>query len=730
METVKGIIEKYTFYNEENGYAVLRMMLLDGQTEDDRFTATGHIFGAELGESVELSGEWVVHPRFGLQFNFEHFAIIVDESPLGIERFLSSGLINGIGPKMAHRIVEHFGEKTFEVLDKTPERLREVKGIGQKTYESIIESYTEQMSLRGVMMFLQSYGISTRYAVKLFRAYGERTVEKLRENPYRMVEEVSGIGFKIADKIASQMMSDVMSPFRLGAGLVYALTELTYLGNTYTEKDYLLDGAIRLMDLSATEDTREKLIEALVLLIEDEKIIVEEDRVYLPLYYKAEEKAAQKLFKLMHTPFFAPFMEPDEVLSELEADAGFPFSDEQRKAIGDSLSAGVTVVTGGPGTGKTTIIRGLLALYQRMGLRIALTAPTGRAAKRMTESTGMEAKTIHRLLEFEFEEGDFVHFQHNSANPVAFDVVIADEMSMVDMLLFHSLVDALAPGTRLILVGDIDQLPAVAAGNVLEDIIDSGRVNVVRLNQIFRQAETSMIVVNAHRIHEGLIPKVGRDVEDFYFFEQNSQQGIRDLVVELVSRKMPGYFNMDPWDIQVLTPMKKTPAGTAELNMCLQEALNPPHPEKAELTFGTTKFRLGDRVMQVKNDYQKEVFNGDVGRVYEIEERGALSVEYRDGGVSRLIRYDETDLDQLMLCYAISIHKSQGSEFPAVVIPLTLAHSVMLQRNLLYTAITRAKQTVVLVGQKEALLRAVQNDRQRRRNSTFKLRLVEAFGGE
>ena len=707
-----GQIERVTFYNEENGYAVLKMQV-NGYTEP--VTVVGCFAKPAVGEVLKMQGEWTSHPRFGEQFKATAAETVTPSTTGGIERFLSSGLIKGIGPAVAARIVEHFGDDTLRVLDEESYRLMEVNGVGPKTIEMIKASWVEQKEIREVIVFLQSYGVATGYALRAWKQYGILTLQVLKENPYRLATDIYGIGFLTADKIASSLGFATDSPVRVRAGILHVLTNFVSDGSVYVPVDELIKAAAELLGISAelAEEGVEQARLAEEIAVEWFKNDKDEDdlAVYLPAFHYAEEHSAKKLLELISTPYNRQYVDADTAVSWAESELDIKFADAQRETVKAAINSQIMVITGGPGTGKTTLIRAILKLREANGYTVFLAAPTGRAAKRMSEATGHEAKTIHRLLEYigtGKENGDFLR---NEKNPLECDLLIVDEASMIDQILFYHLLQALPSKASLILVGDVNQLPSVGAGNVLADIIESGVCHVAELSEIFRQSQESRIIVNAHRINNGKMPLVDEDyaagLKDFYIIQQDDPEKTLDTIRTLVTEKIPQRFNFNPLtDVQVLTPMHKGSAGTIKLNEELQKLLNKTGGASVQ-KMGRT-FREGDKVMQLKNNYDKDVYNGDIGVVYSVNGEAEQMIVKMDNG---LVSYDFGELDELVHAYAISIHKSQGSEYPAVIIPFLTQHYVMLQRNLLYTAVTRGKKLVIIVGSPKAIAMAVHNDK-------------------
>lgn len=700
MEKIRCTVEGVTFYNQENGWVVARVKSDPGNKP---FIATGVMGEITPGVCLELEGSYRNDPKYGMQFAVETWREMMPVSVKGIERYLGSGRIRGIGKASAKAIVKCFGKDTIEILDNDIDRLGEVPGLGKKRIAQIKEGWKRHSDMRQALIGLQGYGISSAYAAKIYKEYGADTLENVRSNPYRLAEDISGIGFKIADDIASAMGYSHTDPRRIAAGVLFALAKAAEDGHVFAKYDDLCHLASAMLETGAYE-----VEEAISCLAADKRVILDNEAVYLPMYYHAEHGAARRLLKLIKAGGTCP----KETAPE-RAPVGMVYDKVQIEAIDRAVKSKVMVLTGGPGTGKTTTVKGIIAALKARKMRILLAAPTGRAAKRMSEATGMEAKTIHRLLEYTPYGG----FNRNDDNPLSGDALIIDECSMIDILLFNSLVKAMPEGMRLILVGDTDQLPSVGAGNVLHDIIASGVVPVVRLTHIFRQALESRIVTNAHAINAGHNPDISNGLKSDFFFINTPDEAIPDTIAELVSRRLAKTYNIKASEIQVLTPMHKGEIGAAALNARLQQVLNP-HGEYVRR--GEVIYRIGDKVMQVKNNYDKNIFNGDIGYISHLSDTDDIIRVKYDG---REVEYEHSDLDELMPAYAVTIHKSQGSEFPIVVIPVSMKHFVMLQRNLIYTAITRAKQICVLVGDTRALSYAVGNMQIRSRNTALEKRL-------
>ncbi len=715
---IQGIVQRITYHNTYNGFSVLVV-----EAEEDDFTAVGYTMQIQVGEEVRLEGEWGFHHAYGEQFQFSHMEQILPTSKEGVEAYLASGLIPGIGATMAKRIVQAFGEDTLEVLETAPHRLKEVRGIGEKTYVKIEEALAEHHRLRRVLMTLNGWGIATSMATRLYRYYGDETVAILQENPYRMAEDVPRIGFKTADEIAKGMGVDPKSPKRYRAGLHYALYQAVERdGHCYLPKEEWMHAGAELLDVPVEE--LEAVFDEFRF---DERISIKKHGDTLccfpSVYHQAENRVAKKLVELSRMALKEPWIALEDALAEIEETQDISFAPEQRECILECYSHGIYVITGGPGTGKTTTLKAVLDLAHRLDLAVVLAAPTGRAAKRMTEATGHPASTVHRLLEYA-PSGAQMNFARDEGNPLEADLIIVDEASMLDILLMDSLLKALRPGTRLVLVGDVDQLPSVGAGLVLQDILASEAIPHKRLKHIFRQAEESLIVSNAHRINAGEMPLEGSFDGDYFFLEAKDQEALVHTVVDLVQRRLPAYYGVDPiQDIQVLSPMRKTEAGVNRLNQLLQQALNPPREGVAYTSLGDRTFRVGDKVMALKNNYQKEwttpdailhgetegagVFNGDLGTIVAMDVEGETMKILMDDG--RYVDYDFQEKDEITLAYATTIHKSQGSEFPVVVMPIAYGPPLLMTRNLLYTGLTRAKKLVVLVGYRGALQKMVEN---------------------
>lgn len=719
LASIRGQIERVTFSNEENGYTVAKVKVYG---RSDLVTVIGNMANPTPGEILQMTGEWGNHPKYGEQFKLVFYKTVMPATAYAIEKYLGSGLIKGIGPVMARRMVKVFAEKTLDVIELEPDRLCEVPGIGKARIGMIRRAWEEQKAVREVMIFLQGHGVSSAYATKIYKQYGDQAISVVQKNPYRLAHDIFGIGFLTADRIAEKMGFDKEAPERAQAGLLYTLHEASDEGHVCLPMEELLTRAEKLLDIG-----QEDLQQAVYALVEVKDIVIETlepggGMVYLAKFHVSECQVAARLRNLLAAPRAVRQIDAARALEWVQGTLSIQLADMQRQAIGAVISGKVTVITGGPGTGKTTIIRAILKIFSRLTQRIQLAAPTGRAAKRMSEATGMEARTIHRLLEYNMARGGFMK---NDESLLEADLVIVDEASMVDIILMHHLLKAIPAGSMLLLVGDVDQLPSVGAGSVLKDVIASGVVPTVTLNEIFRQAQTSAIITNAHRIIRGEMPECnsGRADNDFFLFRELEPDAALARVVDVVRQRIPSKFGFAPLeDIQVLTPMNRGSTGTVKLNEALQDALN---PKGAELQRGGRKFRIGDKVMQIRNNYDKNVYNGDIGFVRSINtEEQEVHVDI--DGVD--IAYDYSDLDELVLAYAVSIHKSQGSEYPVVVIPLTMQHFVMLQRNLLYTAVTRGKRLVVLVGSPKALAIAVKNNKITKRYGLLSQRLTRDFG--
>ena len=716
IETVSGTVESIVYRSEETGYTVCTLKVAGcaagSRQREELVTVVGNCAAMWEGEELHAEGQWTRHPSHGRQFQAKAIRCITPTSTEGIRRYLASGMIKGIGPKYAERIVERFGEDTLEVIDKQSARLREVEGIGASRCKLIKESWTEQRGVREIMIFLQSHGIGTAKAARIYRQYGADAIAVVKRNPYRLCADVWGIGFKTADAIALSVGIPHDSELRARAGLIYTLTyEADEGGHCFAVDADLLLHAQELLDISV-----EILADALAKECESGTLVKEENRVYLRDLHRAEARAAAKLLRLLGTPrAFLP-IDAGRAIAWAEGKMGFSLAALQREALANAITSKVSIITGGPGVGKTTIIRALTEIFGARKLDIRLAAPTGRAAKRMAEATARDAQTLHRLLKFNPSAGCF---DFNLENPMAGDCFILDEASMIDIRLICQFLEALPDTATLILVGDTDQLPSVGPGNVLRDLISSGAVPSCRLDTIFRQDQTGLIVRNAHHVNHGEPFETGPSpASDFYFIETAEPETILARTVELMTQRIPGKFRMDPLaDVQVLTPMRKNLLGTENLNDVIQRALNPSGPS---LLRGATHYRRGDRVMQMRNNYDKEVFNGDIGHIKEVHEGDRMLVVMFDG---RPVRYEQAELDELVLAYACSIHKSQGSEYPAVIVLMHTQHFKLLQRNLLYTAITRGKKLVLVVGSTRAVSIAIRANQVRERRTTLSARL-------
>ena len=720
LADLQGQIERITYTNEENGYTIAKVKVYGRR---DLVTVVGNFMAPMPGEILKMQGEWANHPKFGEQFKVVHYKSLVPASVAGIEKYLGSGLIKGIGPVMAKRIVKKFEKETLDIIEQEIEKLTEVDGIGRKRIEMIKKAWADQKEIRQVMIFLQSHGVSSAYATKIFKTYGNESIEVVQENPYRLATDIFGIGFLTADRIAEKLGFAKDSELRAEAGILYVLHQLADEGHVYYPFQPLVNKCQEILEVD-----QEILSRALTSLNAEKKIVIDDlqekeskadyQAVYLAKFHLSETNIAARLKALTNAPKSIRPIDPDKALKWVQKQLEITLASKQIDAVRRAVTDKVLVITGGPGTGKTTIVNAILKIFVKSGVKLLLAAPTGRAAKRMSEATGYEAKTIHRLLEYSIRKGGF---QKNDQTPLRCDLLIVDEASMIDTILMHHLLKAIPPRATFILVGDVNQLPSVGAGNVLHDIIASGAVPVMELNEIFRQARESLIIVNAHKINQGLMPTFkpsGHKLADFYFIEQEEPEKVLGIILELVKERIPKRFGFDPIDdIQVLTPMHKGMVGAGNLNLELQNALNP-GPDS--LSRGGKNFRINDKVMQIQNNYEKEVFNGDLGRIVRINlEAQEVTIDF-DG---KKVPYDYPDLDEVVLAYAISIHKSQGSEYPAVVIPILLQHYVLLQRNLIYTAVTRGKKLVVMVGSKRALAIGIGNDKTRKRYTYLRNRL-------
>ena len=706
MEKIKCTIERITFQNPENGYSVLQASI-KGFREEQTIVGTFH--EVTVGALLTVEGDWRVDKRYGRQFAAESWTEELPADIIGIEKYLGSGLVKGIGPKFAKLIVSHFGLETFEVIDTDIDRLLDVPGIGKGRVAKIKESWEKQKDVKDIMVFLQGHGVSSTYAAKIYKQYGKDSIEKVQDNPYCLADDIWGIGFKTADGIAEKLGYEKNDLKRCRSGILYTLSKLSEDGHVYSEREQLVKSAKEL--LQADE---EHIVQALDQMIEAEDLILDDEAIFLPPFYYAEVGVANKIKRLLEdssSTLFDGTLNIEEIVKQ----TSIQYDDIQIAAIGQAVKSKFMILTGGPGTGKTTTTLGIIAALESLGQSILLAAPTGRAAKRMSEATGKEAKTIHRLLEYNPAEG----YGRNEENPLQGGVLIVDESSMIDVILMNSLLKAVPSHMKVILVGDIDQLPSVGAGNVLRDIIDSDVVPVVRLTRIFRQAQSSRIITNAHKINQGVFPDIsnGKDA-DFFFIKQEDPELAAKEIVNIVKNRIPKAYHYSTNDIQVLAPMQRSVVGATNLNIILQEAIN---PEGDSLSRGGFKYRKGDRIMQIRNNYDKEVFNGDIGYVKEVNlEERTLTAIYE----GRSVEYEDSELDELTLAYATTIHKSQGSEYPVVVIPLLMTHFVMLQRNLIYTGITRAKKICIIVGTTKALAYSVHNMVVLKRNTKLKERLT------
>lgn len=730
METIEGTIEGIIYYNPENGYCILRLMppQLRFTNEDQLITVVGNMPEFQPGENVRFEGAWTTHSTYGEQFKAQTFVQLRPATLEGIKRYLASGMVAGIGPVYAERIVDHFGMKTFDILDRDPERVKDVPGIGPKRGASIAKSWTEHQSLRQMMAQLQSYGISAEMAMRMFNLYGDEAYEIVQREPYRLVHDIQGIGFKKADVIARSFGLPIHAPARIEAGVVHVLSEAEGDGHVYLPTNELIAKAAELLELDPVivEKAMPDIQDSMSLMFEDIPLPEAagwQQVVYRSVMFYSERGAARHIQEMMQDDESRlahlqglDLPEWQALINAVLDDNDVELSQQQRDAVRAALSNKVCVLTGGPGTGKTTTLRTVISILEDEDCSFALASPTGRAAKRLAEATGQMAQTIHRLLLYSPADG----YGYNEDSQLDVDMVIIDEASMLDLSLFYSLLKAIRTETHLLLVGDVDQLPSVGAGDVLRDIIKSGVCPVFQLDRVFRQAGDSMIIENAHRINHGELPDTNNQNRDFFFFGEEDPQEAAALLVDVVRNRIPDKFGFHALnDVQVLAPMYRGPIGVHALNTALQQALNPPG-HKAEHRFGSTVFRVGDKVMQTRNNYDKEVYNGDIGRVYSIDQADETLLVEVDG---QIIEYTKADVEELVHAFAISVHKSQGAEYPVVVLPVMSQHYMMLQRNLLYTAVTRAKKMVVLVGTRKAIAIAVNNNRVAQRYSALSWRL-------
>lgn len=732
MEKVTGYIDNFIFQNEENGYCVLAL-----ETEEGELTCVGSLRGVAEGMNVVFAGSYIEHPSYGRQFKVESYEEKEPEDEFGMERYLGSGAIKGVGAALAARIVKKFGRETFRIIEEEPERLAEIRGISARKAQEIAEQVEEKKEQRQAMIFLQQYGISLALAVKVYQAYGPQIYSIIRENPYRLADDIQGVGFRIADEIASRAGIRADSDFRIRSGILYTLQQAGGEGHTYLPKENLTEKVSEMLGVEAQLIEKQYMDLAVI-----RKIVIKEHadelQIYAASYYNMEHNTAVLLDQL-NVSHQAAHTNLDAKITAIEKQTNVILDDLQREAVCEAAANGLLIITGGPGTGKTTTINSIIRLYEMEGLDFMLAAPTGRAAKRMSETTGYEARTIHRMLELNGGIEGNAGFERNESNPLETDAVIIDEMSMVDITLMYSLLKAIAPSTRLVLVGDTNQLPSVGPGSVLRDMIDAGVYRVVRLTKIFRQASQSDIIVNAHKINRGEPVILDNKSRDFFFLKRYDADKIINVVLQLVVQKMPKYVDAQMYDIQVLTPMRKGLLGVDRLNTVLQQYLNPPSPKKAEKERGEMILREGDKVMQIKNNYQIEweiknrygiaiergmgIFNGDMGVIRSIREITELmTIEFDEG---RIVEYPFKMMEELELAYAVTIHKSQGSEYPAVVIPLLNGPKMLMNRNLLYTAVTRAKKCVTLVGDERTFAYMAENMNEQKRYSGLKDRILE-----
>ncbi|WP_343095569.1 SF1B family DNA helicase RecD2 [Clostridioides difficile] len=735
MEKLEGMISEIVFKNEDNGYTIAHLV-----NENGEIVVVGCMPTLAIGESIEVEGKWVNHKIYGTQFEVNSFMPVTPSSLEGIYVYLSSGMIHGIGEKMAKRIIDKFGVDTLEVIQNSPEKLQEVEGIGSKKVKQIVKSYEEDRELRNIIIQLSPFGITPNYCLKIYKKYKSSAIEVINKNPYQLAEDIRGIGFKVADSIANKIGIDKNSKDRICQGILYTLNKSLSNGHTYLPEHVLIQDSEKLLELNG-----EIIKECVMMLVYNQKIHIEkvnnENLIYLMPYYLAENGVCSQIVKLSQYEFEDLKIDIDNEINVLEEDKKIKLAEKQILAVKESVNSGVLIITGGPGTGKTTTINAIIDIFENNGKSVTLAAPTGRAAKRMSETSNKEAKTIHRLLEMGFSTDDDLTFFKDEEDPINSDVIIVDEVSMVDIILMYNLLRAIKLGTRVILVGDSDQLPSVGAGNVLKDMISSNIINVVKLNEIFRQAQESMIIVNAHKINNGEPLYLNTKGKDFFFIRKSTNEEILNEIIGLVNERLPKFYKVDKLkDIQVLSSMRKGELGVTNLNIELQKYLNKKEKFKVEESFSKRLFRVGDKVMQVKNNYTKKwetedqkesgegIYNGDIGYVYHIDkDKKTIYVLFDQ---TKIVSYLYDELDEIDHSFCTTIHKSQGSEFPVVVLPITWAPPMLLSRNLLYTAVTRAKKLVVLVGDVKYLEYMIKNNRvnQRYSNLGYKLNKFKQEG--
>ncbi|MDM9959522.1 ATP-dependent RecD-like DNA helicase [Clostridioides difficile] len=735
MEKLEGMINEIVFKNEDNGYTIAHLV-----NENDEIVVVGCMPTLAIGESIEVEGKWVNHKIYGTQFEVNSFMPVTPSSLEGIYVYLSSGMIHGIGEKMAKRIIDKFGVDTLEVIQNSPEKLQEVEGIGSKKVKQIVKSYEEDRELRNIIIQLSPFGITPNYCLKIYKKYKSSAIEVINKNPYQLAEDIRGIGFKVADSIASKIGIDKNSKDRICQGILYTLNKSLSNGHTYLPEHVLIQDSEKLLELNG-----EIIKECVMMLVYNQKIHIEkvnnENLIYLMPYYLAENGVCSQIVKLSQYEFEDLKIDIDNEINVLEEDKKIKLAEKQILAVKESVNSGVLIITGGPGTGKTTTINAIIDIFENNGKSVTLAAPTGRAAKRMSETSNKEAKTIHRLLEMGFSTDDDLTFFKDEEDPINSDVIIVDEVSMVDIILMYNLLRAIKLGTRVILVGDSDQLPSVGAGNVLKDMINSNIINVVKLNEIFRQAQESMIIVNAHKINNGEPLYLNTKGKDFFFIRKSTNEEILNEIIGLVNERLPKFYKVDKLkDIQVLSSMRKGELGVTNLNIELQKYLNKKEKFKVEESFSKRLFRVGDKVMQVKNNYTKKwetedqkesgegIYNGDIGYVYHIDkDKKTIYILFDQ---TKIVSYLYDELDEIDHSFCTTIHKSQGSEFPVVVLPIAWAPPMLLSRNLLYTAVTRAKKLVVLVGDVKYLEYMIKNNRvnQRYSNLGYKLNKFKQEG--